>query len=154
MTKNWVRHRFQFWHKIWKCFPNLVSEFHKDLVRRDAQWFSLQNHKTYIHAYSFLWRHNGHGVVWNHQPYDCLLNRLIRAQIKENIKAPRHWPLCGEFTRNRWIPAQMASDADNVSFWWRHHAHVLRNWWHFARHQTPSHQSWLDIIRRKNFASD
>ena len=23
---------------------------------------------------------------------------LIRAQIKENIKAPRHWPLCGEFT--------------------------------------------------------
>ena len=23
---------------------------------------------------------------------------------KENIKAPRHWPLCGEFTRDRWIP--------------------------------------------------
>ena len=25
-------------------------------------------------------------------------------QIKENIKAPRHWPLCGEFTDDRWIP--------------------------------------------------
>ena len=24
-------------------------------------------------------------------------------QIKENIKAPRHWPLCGEFTGDRWI---------------------------------------------------
>ena len=23
---------------------------------------------------------------------------------KENIKAPRHWPLCGEFTGERWIP--------------------------------------------------
>ena len=23
---------------------------------------------------------------------------FIQAQIKENIKAPRHWPLCGEFT--------------------------------------------------------
>ena len=23
---------------------------------------------------------------------------FIKAQIKENIKAPRHWPLCGEFT--------------------------------------------------------
>ena len=23
---------------------------------------------------------------------------FIRVQIKENIKAPRHWPLCGEFT--------------------------------------------------------
>ena len=25
-------------------------------------------------------------------------------QIKENIKAPRHWPLWGEFTGDRWIP--------------------------------------------------
>ena len=23
---------------------------------------------------------------------------------KKNIKAPRHWPLCGEFNRGRWIP--------------------------------------------------
>ena len=25
-------------------------------------------------------------------------------QIKEHIKAPRHWPLWGEFTGDRWIP--------------------------------------------------
>ena len=29
---------------------------------------------------------------------------FIQAQIKENIKAPRHWALCGEFTGDRWIP--------------------------------------------------
>ena len=29
---------------------------------------------------------------------------VIQAQIKENIKAPRHWPLCGELTGDRWIP--------------------------------------------------
>ena len=29
---------------------------------------------------------------------------FIQAQIKEYIKAPRHWPLCGEFTGDRWIP--------------------------------------------------
>ena len=23
---------------------------------------------------------------------------------QENIKAPRHWPLCWEFTGDRWIP--------------------------------------------------
>ena len=23
---------------------------------------------------------------------------------QKNIKAPRHWPLCGEFTGDRWIP--------------------------------------------------
>ena len=29
---------------------------------------------------------------------------FIQAQIKENVKAPRPWPLCGEFTGHRWIP--------------------------------------------------
>ena len=29
---------------------------------------------------------------------------FIQTQIKENIKAPRHWPLGGEFTGDRWIP--------------------------------------------------
>ena len=29
---------------------------------------------------------------------------FIQAQIKENIKAPRYWPLWGEFTGDWWIP--------------------------------------------------
>ena len=29
---------------------------------------------------------------------------FIRAQIKVNINVPRHWPMCGEFTGDRWIP--------------------------------------------------
>ena len=29
---------------------------------------------------------------------------FVQAQIKENIKAARHWPLWGEFTGHRWIP--------------------------------------------------
>ena len=28
----------------------------------------------------------------------------VQAQIKKNIKAPRHWPLLGESTGDRWIP--------------------------------------------------
>ena len=44
------------------------------------------------------WRHDERDGVPNHQPHDCLLIRLFEAQIKENIKVPRHWPLCGEFT--------------------------------------------------------
>ena len=27
-----------------------------------------------------------------------------QAKVKENIKSPRHWPLCGAFTGDRWIP--------------------------------------------------
>ena len=29
---------------------------------------------------------------------------FIQAQMKQDIEAPRHWPLCGEFTGDRWIP--------------------------------------------------
>ena len=46
---------------------------------------------------------------------------FIQTQIKENIKAPRHRPLCGEFTGTGEFPAQRASYAKNVSIWWRHH---------------------------------
>ena len=40
---------------------------------------------------------------------------------QENIKALRHWPLCGEFTGTGEFPAQRASKAENVPIWWRHH---------------------------------
>ena len=55
---------------------------------------------------------------------------------KENIKAPRHWPLGMEITDDRW--RQMASNAENVSIWWRHDedcglasnsSHCLNQWW-------------------------
>ena len=46
---------------------------------------------------------------------------FIQTQIKENIKAPRNWPLCGEFTGAGDFPAQRAINAENVSIWWRHH---------------------------------
>ena len=39
---------------------------------------------------------------------------------KKNIKAPRHWPLWGEFTGDRRI-----SNAENVPIWWRHHDMLL-----------------------------
>ena len=41
---------------------------------------------------SIQWRYNECDGVSNHQPPDCLLNRLFKVQIKENIKATRHWP--------------------------------------------------------------
>ena len=53
--------------------------------------------------WSLQLRHNERDGVSNHQPHDCLLNRLFKAQIKENIEAPRHWPLLVDFTEDRWI---------------------------------------------------
>ena len=59
-------------------------------------------------------RHNEGDGVSNHQPNDCSLNCLFKAQIKENIKALRHWP-AGNSSVTREFPAQRASNAENIS---------------------------------------
>ena len=35
---------------------------------------------------------------------------------QRDIKAPRHCPLCGEFTGDRWIPCTKASNAEMFPF--------------------------------------
>ena len=37
---------------------------------------------------------------------------------EKNMKSPHHWPLCGEFAGDRWIP-RAKGHAENVSIWWR-----------------------------------
>ena len=71
---------------------------------------------------SLHWRHNGRDSVSNHQPYDCLLNRLFRRRSKKTWKL-RVIGLCvGNSPGTGEFPAQMASNAENASIWWRHHA--------------------------------
>ena len=78
-----------------------------------ARYFSLQ------------WRHNGHDGVSYHQSYHCLLNRLLSRKSNKILKlrvtdlCAGNSPVAGEF------PARMASNAENVSIWWRHHTQLL-----------------------------
>ena len=62
-----------------------------------AGWFPRLHYRIYMatpgdHAiwlckYKPLqWRHNGHDSVSNHQPHDCLLNRLFRRRSKKISK--------------------------------------------------------------------
>ena len=72
------------------------------------------------------WRHNEHDGVSNHQPHHCLLNRLFGCRSKKTSKL-RVTGLCaGNSPGTGEFPAQMASNAENVSFWWRHHARLMR----------------------------
>ena len=65
--------------------------------------------------------HNGRDGVSNNQPHYCLLNRLIRRRSKKTSKF-RVTGLCaGKSTVTGEVPAQMASNAENVSISWRHH---------------------------------
>ena len=119
------------------------------------------------------WRRNERDGVSDHQPHDCLLKRLF----KENIKALRldcllnrlfrrrskkisklcvtglcegNSPVTGEF------PIQRASNAEDVSIWWRHHAWTnsrslqhVRSFISFdllrvnAKHNTMTRSLWL-----------
>ena len=70
---------------------------------------------------SLQWRQNGHDCVSNHQPHDCLLNRLFGRRSKKTSKL-RVTDLCvGNSPGTVEFPAQMACNAENVSVWWRHH---------------------------------
>ena len=70
---------------------------------------------------SLQWRHDGRDRVSNHQPHDCLLSRLFRRRSKKTSKL-RVTGLCaGNSPGTGEFPAQMTSNAENVSIWWRHH---------------------------------
>ena len=69
------------------------------------------------------WRHNERDGVLNYRRFDSLLNRLFRSWSKETSTlcvtglCAGNTPVTGEF------PAQKASNAENVSIWWRHRVH-------------------------------
>ena len=83
-------------------------------------------HKLLKTLYSYLgteilrWRHNGRDGVSNHQPHDCLFNRLFRYKSKKASKL-RITTLCvGNSSVTVEFLAQMASNVENVSVWWCH----------------------------------
>ena len=92
-------------------------------VPRAMIWGSLWQVDKYT---TLQWRHIGRDGVSNHQRFDCLFNRLLRRRSKTRQHQSSaslafvrgNSPLTGEF------PSQRASNAENVSIWWRHHERV------------------------------
>ena len=71
-------------------------------------------------SYTLQWHHNERDGVSNHQPHDCLLNRLFRRRSNRTSKL-RVTGLCaGNSPVTGELPAQKASNTENVSIWWRH----------------------------------
>ena len=70
---------------------------------------------------SLQWRHNERDCVSNHQSHHCLLNGLFRRRSKKTSKL-RVTGLCeGNSPVTGELPAQKASNAENISMWWRRH---------------------------------
>ena len=72
------------------------------------------------------WRHNERDGVSNRRHLDCLLNRFFRRRSRKTPKLRvtglygGNSPVTGEFS------SQRASNAENISIWWRHHG--LESW--------------------------
>ena len=77
--------------------------------------------RIWVNESPLQWRHNKWDGVSNHHRPDCLLNLLSRRRSKKTSKlrvtglCEGNSPVTGEF------PTQRASNAVNVSIWWRHH---------------------------------
>ena len=105
----------------------LVSQIHVKICV--SLWLKLLETSVHISTYSLSalrWRYNERDGLSNHQPLDCLRNRLFSRRSKNPWKlrvtdlCATNSPVTGEF------PAQRASNAENVSIWWRHHILWIR----------------------------
>ena len=57
--------------------------------------------------------------------FTIVYSTVFQAQIKENIKVPRHTSLCaGNSPVTSEFPAHRANNAEHVSIWWRHHEEI------------------------------
>ena len=72
----------------------------------------------YENMITLQWRHNG---VSNHQPHDCLLNRLFGHRSKKTSKLRVTGLRNGNSSVTGEFPRQRASNAENVSIRWCHH---------------------------------
>ena len=86
---------------------------------------------SHTKSYTLQWPYNGRDGVSNHKPHGCLLNRLFGRWWTETSKL-RVTGLCAGNSP----VTQMASNAENVSIWWRHHVYL-----------NPCLACWFQIIR-------
>ena len=82
-------------------------------------WLVTDSQKEY---YSLQWRHNERDGICNLRGLDCLLNHLFRHRSKKTSKLHAIGLCVGNSPMTGEIPPQKASNVENVSIWWSHHA--------------------------------
>ena len=146
MTTGHLQHTLKYLHTARSCrfypYPRPFTHTYTAALHIlfQCQWSHFEEHGHISHGKQLerinqtkqstikpcqcKWRHNGRDRVLNHQLHHCLLNRLFRCRSKKTSKlrvtglCAGNSPVTGEF------PAHMASNAENVSIWWRHHTHI------------------------------
>ena len=84
-------------------------------------------HSRFLHCFSWWtmpalqWRHNERNGVSNHRRLDGSLNRLFRRRSKKTSKLRVTGLYEGNSLVTGEFPTQRASNAENMSIWWRQH---------------------------------
>ena len=146
---DWVKKTWSWWFEtppwsLWRHCDDFADDIFESIFYNENIWISIKislkfvpkgpidNKPSLIHIKAWCrtsgkplsalqWRHNEHDSVSNHQPHDCFLNRLFRRRSKKTSKL-RVAGLCAENSPGTGeFPAQKASNAENISIWWRHH---------------------------------
>ena len=107
-----------------------VSPHHLHILDSDIQygWRDPAGEIGRLDGQTLQWRHNERDGVSNHQPDDCLLNRLSRHRSKKISKLCVTGLCEGNSPATAGFPPQRATNAENVSIWWRHHARSKPRW--------------------------
>ena len=115
---NWKSASFELSFRCWILNTITIAHCHSLISWLLVTW---QCQKT------LQWHHNECDDVWNHQPHNCLLNRLFRCRSKKTSKlcvtglGEGNSLVTGEFS------AQRPSNSENVSIWWHHYARTWAN---------------------------
>ena len=106
----WARHPCQIWNWAFK-----IKHRHDETVETASIWYdavSTQSHYNDVIMSAMTSQITSLTTVYS---------SVYSGTDQRKRQTPRHWhcegnsPVTGEF------PTQMASNAENVSIWWRHH---------------------------------
>ena len=122
------------WHMVfWQIFHRswCPAKFIRYLQIRGKRYKEYKCYLLVTTANVFLkcslqWRPNEHNVVSIHRRLDCLRNRLFQRRWKKTSKSHVIGLCEGNALATGGFPSQMASNAGNVSIWWRHHGIIYR----------------------------
>ena len=116
----WILALILWWFEI-NCATLVSTKLGK------IYWYTNALGEDYLKL--LQWRYNGRDSVRNLQSHGCFLNRLFRRRSTKTSKL-RFAGLCaGNSPRTGEFHAQMASNASNVSIWWRHHVNLSKLLW-------------------------
>ena len=131
-----------FMQSIWMSSYYYILVWPRQILHLHQLYKTIKKMNSWVTQKTLQWRHNERDGVSNHRRLDCLLNRLFRHRWKKTSTprvaglCERNSPVTGEF------PTQRASNAKNVSIWWRHQGKLYALFSAFHRNRLTNNQQF------------